>query len=123
MLGVLRAVAGIAGISATYLMPMISSRIGVIRTGIWSLWAEFFTLVPVVLSFKLNTSHWIKFMMMFGGMSLSRIGLWMFDFATICRPQNHRWYAMCNFLIYYNSFLLSLYQIQKIFLFLQLFPY
>jgi iron-regulated transporter 1 len=108
MLGVLRVVAGIAGISATYLMPMISSRIGVIRTGIWSLWAEFFTLVPVVLSFKLNTSHWIKFMMMFGGMSLSRIGLWMFDLSETLILQQFvdpkiiggisGWqHAMCNF--------------------------
>ncbi|KAI7873319.1 hypothetical protein K492DRAFT_139060, partial [Lichtheimia hyalospora FSU 10163] len=36
-LGILRAIAGIAGISATYLMPYISSKIGVVRTGLWAL--------------------------------------------------------------------------------------
>lgn len=108
MLGILRAIAGITGISATYLMPYISKKIGVVRTGLWSLWIEFFTLVPVILSFKLNGPNWINFLMMFGGMSLSRIGLWMFDLSETLILQNQvepknigsiaGWqHALCNF--------------------------
>lgn len=107
-LGILRAVAGISGISATYLMPYISSKIGIVRTGLWALWLEFFTLIPVILSFKLNISDWINFIMMFGGMSLSRIGLWMFDLSETIILQNQvdskkigsisGWqHSLCNF--------------------------
>ena len=80
-------------------MPYISSKIGVVRTGLWALWLEFFTL---------NISHLINFIMIFGGMSLSRIGLWMFDLSETIILQNQvdpkkigsisGWqHSLCNF--------------------------
>lgn len=79
-LGVLRAIAGISGMSSTYILPYLSARIGIIRAGVWALWFESFTLVPVVLSFTVwgSKSPW-GHIMLFGGMSVSRIGLWVFD--------------------------------------------
>jgi iron-regulated transporter 1 len=81
-LGTLRAIAGISGMASTYILPYLSARIGIIRTGVWALWFESFTLVPVVLSFTAwgSQSSW-GHIMLFGGMSVSRIGLWVFDIA------------------------------------------
>lgn len=89
-LGILRAVAGIAGIASTYIMPYLSAKIGIIRTGIWALWFESFTLAPVVLSLTSwgTQSVWGPFML-FGGMSLSRIGLWVFDIAETLLLQQY----------------------------------
>jgi iron-regulated transporter 1 len=89
-LGVLRAVAGIAGMASTYIVPYLSAKIGIIRAGIWALWFESFTLVPVVLSLTSwgSQSAWGPFML-FGGMSLSRIGLWVFDIAETILLQQY----------------------------------
>ncbi|KAI9259682.1 Ferroporti-1 [Phascolomyces articulosus] len=76
-LGMLRAVAGIMGMGATYILPMLSQRIGMIRTGLWALWFECACLVPVILSFSKSIPY--GYILLFGGMSLSRIGLWLFD--------------------------------------------
>ncbi|KAL7329919.1 hypothetical protein PS15p_204929 [Mucor circinelloides] len=88
-LGILRAVAGIAGIASTYILPYLSAKIGIIRAGVWALWFESATLVPVVLSFTTwgSQSPWGP-IMLFGGMSVSRIGLWVFDISeTILMQQ------------------------------------
>lgn len=81
-LGVLRAIAGISGMASTYILPYLSARIGIIRAGVWALWFESITLIPVVLSFTAwgSQSSW-GHIMLFGGMSVSRIGLWVFDIA------------------------------------------
>lgn len=81
-LGLLRAVAGVAGIASTYILPYLSARIGIIRAGVWALWFESIALVPVVLSFTAwgSQSSWGP-VMLFGGMSVSRIGLWVFDIS------------------------------------------
>ncbi|GAN07427.1 solute carrier family 40 iron-regulated transporter [Mucor ambiguus] len=81
-LGLLRAVAGVAGIASTYILPYLSAKIGIIRAGVWALWFESAALIPVVLSFTAwgNQSPWGP-IMLFGGMSVSRIGLWVFDIS------------------------------------------
>lgn len=81
-LGLLRAVAGVAGIASTYILPYLSAKIGIIRAGVWALWFESAALVPVVLSFTAwgSQSPWGS-VMLFGGMSVSRIGLWVFDIS------------------------------------------
>ncbi|KAG2216588.1 hypothetical protein INT45_004509 [Circinella minor] len=78
-LGVLRAVAGFMGIGATYILPILSQRIGMIRTGLWALWFECICLIPVILSFVKTIPY--GSILLFGGMSLSRIGLWLYDMA------------------------------------------
>ncbi|CAO3628735.1 unnamed protein product [Cunninghamella blakesleeana] len=88
-LGILRAVAGICGIASTALFPLLHHKIGIIRTGHWALWFEVITLLPVIVSFKLippsSSTSWVYSylspILLFGGMSLSRIGLWMYDIS------------------------------------------
>jgi iron-regulated transporter 1 len=89
-LGVLRAVAGIAGMASTCIVPYLFAKIGIIRAGIWALWFESFTLVPVVLSLTSwgSQSAWGPFLL-FGGMSLSRVGLWVFDIAETILLQQY----------------------------------
>lgn len=81
-LGILRAVAGVSGIASTYILPHLSNKIGIVRSGLWAIWFETFSLVPVVLSLTswFSASMWAP-VMLFGGMSISRIGLWIFDIA------------------------------------------
>ncbi|KAI8067114.1 Ferroporti-1 [Gongronella butleri] len=82
-IGLLRAIAGLAGVASTYVFPFLSSKIGVIRTGVWAVWFECFTLVPVVLSLTAVFQGSVAgSIMLFGGMSVSRIGLWLFDIAV-----------------------------------------
>lgn len=81
-LGLLRAVAGIAGVASTYILPHLSNKIGIIRSGIWALWFESATLVPVVISLTAAFGGTtLGSFMLFGGMSISRMGLWAFDIA------------------------------------------
>jgi iron-regulated transporter 1 len=81
-LGFLRAFAGTMGILSTYLFPYLSAKVGVIRAGVWALWFECAMLAPVVLSMTSQYSgSMIGSFMLFGGMSLSRVGLWVFDIA------------------------------------------
>lgn len=81
-LGLLRAVAGIAGLASTWILPFVSKNIGIIRSGMWAIWFESGSLTPVVLSLT-TTYRGSTFgsIMLFGGMCISRIGLWVFDIA------------------------------------------
>lgn len=108
-LGMLRAIAGIAGMASTYILPYLSSKIGIIRSGNWALWFESFTLIPVVLSLTSAYSGTVlSSFMLFGGMSVSRIGLWVFDIAETILLQQYvdpsqigsiaGWqHSLCNF--------------------------
>lgn len=77
LLGIMRAVAAGMGILATYLMPILSRRIGIVRTGLWSLWSETLALIPVVLAIALagTLNKGTSSALLFGGMALSRVGL------------------------------------------------
>ncbi|KAG8761134.1 hypothetical protein FRC14_006840 [Serendipita sp. 396] len=71
-------------------MPLLERRLGLVRAGAWSLWSQIISLVPVLLSLYigLGGTHrprgptWNE-SMMFGGMALSRIGLWSFDLIQL----------------------------------------
>ncbi|KAH7915225.1 iron transporter [Hygrophoropsis aurantiaca] len=88
-----RAACTAAGLTGTILFPILSRKLGVVRTGSWSIWSEFMCLIPVVASLyfgapesKSNTPEAVpewNAAMLFGGMALSRIGLWMFDLAQL----------------------------------------
>ncbi|EAU90164.2 hypothetical protein CC1G_05702 [Coprinopsis cinerea okayama7 len=86
-----RGVCTIAGLIGTLLFPLVMQRIGLVRTGSWAIWSEFACLIPVVVSLyvgsservtKISTPPW-NAAMLFGGMALSRIGLWMFDLSQV----------------------------------------
>lgn len=84
-----RAVCTVAGLTGTLLFPIISSKLGLVRTGSWSIWFEFVCLIPVVVALYVgapigatHTPTWNAFLL-FGGMAFSRIGLWIFDLTQL----------------------------------------
>ncbi|KAF9359653.1 hypothetical protein BGX26_011807 [Mortierella sp. AD094] len=81
LLGVMKAISGIMGVAGTFVMPLLSARIGNIRTGLWSIWQLAFMLALVVLALTNKLDHTTTSVLLFGGMALSRLGLWMFDIA------------------------------------------
>ncbi|KAK9728370.1 hypothetical protein K7432_001158 [Basidiobolus ranarum] len=82
LLASMKAISAFTGVLATYLMPVVAKHIGVVRTGIWSIWSEVITLIPVVAAFLCPPTILAK-TMLFGGMALSRIGLWSFDLSQV----------------------------------------
>ncbi|KZT72147.1 hypothetical protein DAEQUDRAFT_686462 [Daedalea quercina L-15889] len=79
----------VAGLLGTVAMPFLERKLGLVRAGNWSIWSEAICLLPVILSFyvggSLPSAHgptW-KSALLFGGMMLSRIGLWAFDLCQL----------------------------------------
>ncbi|KAL1914477.1 uncharacterized protein VTP21DRAFT_8860 [Calcarisporiella thermophila] len=77
----MRGVNVVAGLIATALMPWIKMKIGLVRTGIWAIISEVLCLIPVVVSFYVWPGV-LEAILLFGGMALSRIGLWSFDLTA-----------------------------------------
>ncbi|KAI0092219.1 Ferroporti-1 [Irpex rosettiformis] len=88
----MRGICVITGLIGTALALPLEKKIGTVRAGNWSIWSMVFTLIPVIVSFyvfaprsptigtpKGSTLGVIGAMLLFGGMALSRIGLWSFD--------------------------------------------
>jgi iron-regulated transporter 1 len=88
----MRGVCVVAGLVGTFVSPFLTKRIGLVRTGSWSLWLELIPLTPVVISFYLGALQMDRpawnTAMLFGGMALSRIGLWSFDLAQLAQVQS-----------------------------------
>ncbi|PVG00035.1 hypothetical protein CPB86DRAFT_730384 [Serendipita vermifera] len=85
----MRGVAVVAGLVGTVAMPLLEKRLGLVRAGAWSLWSQILSLIPVVVSLYVGLGGhgsrgpgW-NAVMLFGGMSLSRIGLWSFDLVQL----------------------------------------
>ncbi|KAH9949539.1 Ferroporti-1 [Amylocystis lapponica] len=78
----------VAGLAGTLAMPLLERRLGLVRAGNWSIWSEVICLVPVVISFYVGAPvgerapAW-NAALLFGGMILSRIGLWAFDLCQL----------------------------------------
>lgn len=87
----MRGICVVTGLMGTFAMPWMERYMGLVRAGSWSLWSEFISLIPVVLSFFLgaNGRHRLAWnsAMLFGGMALSRIGLWSFDLVQLTQLQ------------------------------------
>ncbi|KAG2177441.1 hypothetical protein INT44_007952 [Umbelopsis vinacea] len=70
------------GLAATFISPILTRRLGLIRCGLWSIWSQVFCLLPVVLAFYIDDGAGItSTVLLFLGMALSRVGLWSFDLA------------------------------------------
>ncbi|EJU04237.1 hypothetical protein DACRYDRAFT_114607 [Dacryopinax primogenitus] len=91
----MRGLCVVMGLLGTVIQPLLTRWIGPVRAGSWSIWSEFLTLIPVLLSFflppSLSTSPsssssagnvWNS-ALLFGGMALSRPGLWAFDLSQL----------------------------------------
>ncbi|KAK3804808.1 MAG: hypothetical protein JOS17DRAFT_797906 [Linnemannia elongata] len=109
LLGIMKAVSGIMGVAGTYAQPLLSKRIGNVRTGLWSIWQLTLTLSLVLLAIanKAHDTPTTTSVLLFGGMAASRLGLWMFDLAESLILQEYTssshitsitgWqYSMCN---------------------------
>lgn len=91
-IGGMRGVCVLTGLLGTFVSSWLSNRIGLVRTGSWSIVSEFLPLTPVVLSFYVGSMGrdrpaW-NTAMLFTGLALSRIGLWSFDLAQLALVQS-----------------------------------
>lgn len=75
------------GIGATYVYPIVQSRISTLRTGIWSIWSQWTCLLVCVASIWVKNGITSAYMLM-GGVAASRLGLWMFDLSVIQQMQD-----------------------------------
>ncbi|KAK8960328.1 Solute carrier family 40 member 1 [Platanthera guangdongensis] len=82
IIGIARGISAVIGIMATVVYPFVHSRISTLRTGLWSIWAQWFFLSACLASIWIRSSITSAWMLM-GGVSASRLGLWMFDLAVM----------------------------------------
>jgi iron-regulated transporter 1 len=50
----MRGVCVVTGLMGTVIMPFLERKIGVVRTGTWSIFSELFSLIPVLLAFFIS---------------------------------------------------------------------
>ncbi|KAI0800641.1 Ferroporti-1 [Fomes fomentarius] len=79
----------IAGLAGTLAMPFLERKLGLVRAGNWSIWSEFVCLLPVLIVLYVGAPAdgarapaWTA-ALLFGGMMLSRVGLWAFDLCQL----------------------------------------
>ncbi|KAG9454502.1 hypothetical protein H6P81_007406 [Aristolochia fimbriata] len=82
VIGIARGVSAVIGISATFLYPVLHSRISTLRTGLWSIWTQWCFLVVCVASIWVQSGHVSAWILM-AGVAASRLGLWMFDLSVM----------------------------------------
>ncbi|KAH9932025.1 Ferroporti-1 [Epithele typhae] len=85
----MRGITVVAGLLGTLVMPVLERRLGLVRAGNWSIWSEVLCLVPVLVVLYVGAPPdgsrapgW-NAALLFGGMMLSRIGLWAFDLCQL----------------------------------------
>ncbi|KAD6120318.1 hypothetical protein E3N88_11589 [Mikania micrantha] len=87
IIGTGRGMSAIIGISATFLYPFMEVRITTLRTGLWSIWSQWTCLLICVGSIWAKNNTASSYLLM-TGVSLSRLGLWMFDLSVIQQMQD-----------------------------------
>uniref|UniRef100_A0ACD5WYD4 Uncharacterized protein n=1 Tax=Avena sativa TaxID=4498 RepID=A0ACD5WYD4_AVESA len=83
-----RGFSAIVGIAATLLYPVVHSWVSTLRTGLWSIWMQWFCLLLCVGSIWVSdgvASAWV----LMAGVAASRLGLWMFDLAVMQLMQDN----------------------------------
>jgi iron-regulated transporter 1 len=80
--GILRTVSVIFELSATWLTPLLMSKIGPIRTGIWFITWQMTCLALGVCIFTTASSSTVSSAGLVGCTILSRVGLWGFDLSS-----------------------------------------
>ncbi|XP_078436184.1 solute carrier family 40 member 1-like isoform X2 [Wolffia australiana] len=87
VIGLARGVSAIIGIMATVAYPVVHSFIRTLRTGLWSIWAQWTCLFVCVVSIWIKNQLLSSWLLM-GGVAISRLGLWMFDLAVMQQMQD-----------------------------------
>lgn len=87
----MRGVCALTGLFGTFVSPFLTARIGLVRTGTWSLLSELFPLIMTIISLYRGAEEksrpaW-NTALLFLGLALSRIGLWSFDLAQLAQVQ------------------------------------
>ncbi|KAF8213978.1 Ferroporti-1 [Mycena galopus ATCC 62051] len=76
----MRGLCVITGLIGTLVTVPLENKLGSARAGSWSIWSIVVCLLPVMASFYVfGPRNTIGTVLLFGGMALSRIGLWSFD--------------------------------------------
>ncbi|KAG6643507.1 solute carrier family 40 member 2-like isoform X1 [Carya illinoinensis] len=88
VIGIGRGISAMIGIGATFVYPVIQSRISTLRTGLWSIWSQWIFLLICVASILVHKSTLSAYLLM-TGVATSRLGLWTFDLAVIQQMQDH----------------------------------
>ncbi len=88
VLAAIRGVSVLSGLIGTLIMPFLSYRIGLERTGLWSLSFQWLTLSMAVCSFYAGTDL-TSSLLLFIGVIASRAGLWSFDLSQMQILQTH----------------------------------
>ncbi|KAJ3131044.1 hypothetical protein HK101_004840 [Irineochytrium annulatum] len=83
LLAGMRALSVLAGLSATVTLAPLTRRVGFVRAGLWSLWSQAASLMPAALAVA-GVGGQVQgglevAIVFFGGVTLSRWGLWSFD--------------------------------------------
>lgn len=87
VIGLARGVSAVIGIAATVVYPILQSHISTLRTGLWSIWFQWFCLILCVASIFVQNGLLSAYMLM-AGVATSRLGLWMFDLSVIQQMQD-----------------------------------
>jgi iron-regulated transporter 1 len=79
LLGIMKAVAGIVGVTGTFAQPLLARRLGNMCATLWSVWQSLtLGLVVLALTDRLG-NRTATSILLFRGMAASRLGLWIFD--------------------------------------------
>ncbi|KAJ4847858.1 hypothetical protein Tsubulata_000206 [Turnera subulata] len=87
VIGIARGISAMVGIGATFVYPVLQSRISTLRTGLWSIWCQWTFLLVCVASIWVQNRLVSAYMLTFG-VATSRLGLWMFDLSVIQQMQD-----------------------------------
>ena len=79
----MRGLCVVMGLAGTFLMPRMERRIGLVRTGSWSLASETLSLIPAVVCLWIGVGRAWNTAILFTGLALSRVGLWSYDLTQL----------------------------------------
>lgn len=82
LIGILRGVAAVSELSATWIAPKVMERIGFVRAGIWFLNWQLICVVAACVFFWLDADTMLPIIGSVTAVILSRIGLWAFDLSV-----------------------------------------
>ncbi|RVW74809.1 Solute carrier family 40 member 2 [Vitis vinifera] len=88
IIGIGRGISATIGIAATFVYPILQSRISILRTGLWSIWSQWTFLLICIASIWIQ-NHITSAYLLMVGVATSRLGLWMFDLSVIQQMQSY----------------------------------
>ncbi|XP_024520150.1 solute carrier family 40 member 1 [Selaginella moellendorffii] len=81
IIGVARGLGAFLGVAATYLYPVIQSKEGTGKAGLWAISTQWLCLMVSVASVWIHKTS-VATSLLISGIVASRLGLWMFDLAV-----------------------------------------